>query len=343
MIKKIAFNLRLFFIPCQENDYKPKFLEGKFLIFCIIVLIIAKLVAISFFVYFPQTTFFADLTAALTKAALIDMTNQERQTSGVSPLKVNQKLEEAAYLKAQDMIEKDYFSHQSPTGKTPWDWLKLVNYNYKYAGENLAIGFLDSEEVITAWNQSPSHRDNILSSNYQEIGIAVVKGNFQGSETTLVVQFFGSSLKKEPPPLELTKETKPKETELEKPISLEKEIIPPKEEILPEISQEEKEREISLEQKEPQVAASQKEKKEEAPAFRLFRFMVADYPYFLQKIIFYFLVLIIISLILNIFIRIDIQDKFLIFKTIILIVLLVLLIIFDKELIIQFIPHNLLI
>jgi len=62
------------------------------------------------------------------------------------------------------------------------------NYNYKYAGENLAIDFIDSSQVIEAWLNSPSHRANLLNQNYQEIGVAVVSGNLEGYETTLVVQ-----------------------------------------------------------------------------------------------------------------------------------------------------------
>lgn len=324
MVKKIFFNFYLFFIPCQENNFRPKFLKSKILFWCLLLLIFAKLIVISF-TYLPKTHFFADLMAALTKTSLIEMTNQEREAAGQKPLKINQTLEQAAYLKAQDMMEKDYFSHYSPTGREPWDWLREVNYNYKYAGENLAIGFLDSEEVIKAWDESPSHRANLLSPNFQEIGIAVWRGNFQGSETTLVVQFFGSPLKKEVTPLKIAEEPKPK-----KPESLEKEVIPKKEEILPE--------KISKEEipSEPEIPPEKKD----SLTFHLFQFLAKDYPNFLEKIIFYFLILIIIALILNIFIKIDIQDKFLIFQTIILILLLVLLIILDKELIIQLIPHN---
>lgn len=343
MAKKIAHSLRLLFIPCQENQYRPEFLGSKLLIFGLVILIIAKLLTITFFAYFPKTIFFTDLIAALTRTVLIEMTNQERQEVGVSSLKLDQKLEGAAYLKAQDMMEKDYFAHQSPTGREPWDWLKEVDYNYRYAGENLAIGFLDSEEVVKAWIESPSHRENILNPNFQEMGIAVLRGNFQGSDTTVVVQFFGSPLKEKTIPAKVAEQKEPKKAEPKTPLPSESEIISPEEKILPEEVKEELTEVSAIEGEKLLVAVPQIETKEITPAFYLFRFMAKDYPDFLQKIIFYFLLLIIIALILNIFIRIDVQDKSLIFKTFILIILLISLTIFDKELIIQLIPHNLLI
>ena len=51
-------------------------------------------------------------------------------------------LQEAAEKKAQDMIENNYFAHTSPQGKTPWHWVEESGYDYRYAGENLAINQL---------------------------------------------------------------------------------------------------------------------------------------------------------------------------------------------------------
>jgi hypothetical protein len=332
MSKKIFSNLRLFFIPCQENNYRPRFLMNKWLLWVIIALFIAKIVVISFFIYLPKTTFFSDLLAALTKSSIVELTNQERKSLGLAPLKVNPKLEEAAYLKAQDMMAKDYFSHQSPAGVRPWDWLKKVNYKYKYAGENLAIGFLDSDEVIKAWNESPSHRANLLNSNYQEIGIAVVRGNFEGSETTLVVQFFGSPVQQKvvvpKAAVETTKPTEGKATETK---PQEEKITPPQTEVLPE--------ETKVEPKEEVILPNLTDNENTAP-FRLFQFAAENYPGIVQNVIFYFLILVIIALILNVFIRIDIQDRSLILRTVIFILLLTLLSFINKGILVKFIPHS---
>ncbi|GAH47620.1 unnamed protein product, partial [marine sediment metagenome] len=76
------------------------------------------------------------------------------ESLGLSALRENPQLSKAALLKAQDMLENDYFAHRSPEGITGWYWIKKAGYNYQRAGENLAIAFLDSEEVHKAWNDS---------------------------------------------------------------------------------------------------------------------------------------------------------------------------------------------
>jgi hypothetical protein len=180
--------LKLLFLPCRENNCKPKILESRFLYYYAVLLLIFKVSTVFLVVYLPKTPFFADIT----KTSLIQLANQDRQNQGIASLSTSTKLDEAAMLKAQDMLAEGYFSHSSPQGTTPWHWFDAVGYNYEFAGENLAIGFLDSNEVNQAWLDSPSHRKNILNQNYTEIGLAVLSGEFQGGQTTIVVQLFGN-------------------------------------------------------------------------------------------------------------------------------------------------------
>lgn len=123
---------------------------------------------------------------------LLSDTNIQRQASGLSPLTLNSELSQAAANKASDMFAKGYWAHQSPDGKSPWDFIVGSGYRYTIAGENLAKNFSTSDAVVAAWMNSPSHRDNILKSGYRDIGFAVVNGVLNGEETTLVVQMFGS-------------------------------------------------------------------------------------------------------------------------------------------------------
>lgn len=185
---KIIYQLKLLFVPCKENQYRPSFLRTKFLIGCILILFLLKIILISFIFYFPKSVLFAEIN----KTVLFNLTNEERQSSGLNSLKENSKLNQAAFLKAQDMFSKNYFNHQSPDGIDPWYWFSEVEYEYQYAGENLAIDFMDSEELYQAWSNSPSHRENIVYQNYKDIGIAVVQGDFNGEQTTVVVQLFGT-------------------------------------------------------------------------------------------------------------------------------------------------------
>lgn len=190
--KNIFCQLRFAFFPCQENDFKPLALQRQFLVYYILLFLALKSVIFPFYLLFPKTSFFAEVISS----TLIELTNQERRSAGLSPLKENLVLNQAALAKAQDMIKNEYFNHTSPSGVTPWHWFKKSGYTYKAAGENLAIGFLDSAEVEKAWKESPSHRQNLLNPNFKEIGIAVLTGSFQGRDTTVVVQLFGAPITK---------------------------------------------------------------------------------------------------------------------------------------------------
>ncbi|MFA5070560.1 MAG: CAP domain-containing protein [Patescibacteria group bacterium] len=126
------------------------------------------------------------------KQEIIKLTNIERNRQHLPLLTDNPLLDAAALAKANDMIALNYFSHTSPSGLSPWNFITENGYEYKFAGENLALDFSDPQNAMTAWLRSPSHRDNILDPDFKEIGVAVVKGTVENQETVLVVQFFGT-------------------------------------------------------------------------------------------------------------------------------------------------------
>lgn len=174
--------------PHEGNDHHPHLLRTEISAF-VLSLILAGEVAFLFsiLVLLPNTHFFADIFPNV----LVDSTNIERQKVNENQLTVNPLLQQAAQAKAKDMATKGYFAHTSPEGLTPWYWLEQAGYSYTQAGENLAINFVDSKDVIVAWMNSPGHRANILNQNYTEIGIATAKGVYKGQEATFVAQFFG--------------------------------------------------------------------------------------------------------------------------------------------------------
>ncbi len=186
-MKKLFEKITHIVIPHEKNDNIPHILKEEFFV------AIAIFVGVLF--YFNQYNFNIirnlNLTATVYPAVLADLTNQDRLASNTSKLAWNNNLEKAAKLKAEDMLANGYFAHTSPDGVTPWHWLKEVNYNFIYAGENLAVDFTESANVQRAWLNSPKHRENILNSNFTEIGIATVDGYFEGKNTTFVVEFFG--------------------------------------------------------------------------------------------------------------------------------------------------------
>ena len=93
--------------------------------------------------------------------------------------------------KVRDMGVQGYFAHISPKGVTPWFWMERNNYQYAYAGENIAMGFINARDMVEAWLSSPSHRANLLSSKYAEIGVATAEVDIDGMRGVLVVQMFG--------------------------------------------------------------------------------------------------------------------------------------------------------
>jgi hypothetical protein len=123
---------------------------------------------------------------------VIKLVNDARSAQGLAGLKENETLDKIATDKLNDMISHDYFAHTSPQGVNPWFWYEKNGYDYKYAGENLAINFLVAEDEQKAWMNSPTHRKNILNVNYQEIGVAVGAGKINGQTSIIAVQEFGS-------------------------------------------------------------------------------------------------------------------------------------------------------
>lgn len=110
---------------------------------------------------------------------MLSLVNKEREKAGISPLVMDEELVKIARLKSQDLIDKNYFSHQSPTYGDPFAMMKNFGVTYSYAGENLA-GNHSVEKAHESLMNSPGHRANILNPNYTKIGIGIVEGGPYG-------------------------------------------------------------------------------------------------------------------------------------------------------------------
>ncbi len=182
-------HLKDYFIPHEGNDYKPHSLQKAAFVG------LSAMVILSFAVTNVQSLLWIGsdwLVSTVLPAVIVDLTNQERDTAALGELTRNSVLDAAATLKAQDMAKNEYFAHFSPTNVSPWYWFSQVNYNFIHAGENLAIHFTDSADVVGAWMDSPTHRANIMNGNYTEIGVGTAEGTFEGYKTVYVVQLFGT-------------------------------------------------------------------------------------------------------------------------------------------------------
>ena len=128
--------------------------------------------------------------------ALLQSSNQQRAANGVDALSLNSKLNAAGQAKANDMVARNYWSHNTPDGNPPWVFIDQAGYSYKLAGENLAYGFMTSEDTIAGWMNSPAHRDNVLNRGYTEVGFGFANSeNYQSSgPETIVVAMYGTPL-----------------------------------------------------------------------------------------------------------------------------------------------------
>ena len=176
------------FIPGEHNNHKPHILRIEAILVLLSIVLLIEVAFLVEVVVLSNTKFLASIA----NEALVSFTNSSRKIENLPELKVNPLLERAAQLKADDMAERGYFAHVSPDGISPWYWFDEAKYNYIYAGENLAINFIDSQDVEDAWMKSTLHRANILSDKFTETGIGISSGIFENHEATFIVQMFGS-------------------------------------------------------------------------------------------------------------------------------------------------------
>lgn len=175
------------FVPSQHNAYRPHLLRRGPLLFLLGLALVAEGTLV-FNLMLRESGH--EYLAAVVHSEIIALTNEQRQANEAGALAENALLDLSAQAKADDMAARGYFSHKGPDGKTPWAWIDGVGYDYQYAGENLAVRFVDSKDVIVGWMASPTHRANIVKGVYTEIGVGIAQGMYKGEPATFVVQHF---------------------------------------------------------------------------------------------------------------------------------------------------------
>ncbi len=187
--RKAFLSIHDHFIPHERNNYHPHILGHRLLGLVSLLMVAMKFAIIVAAAVGPSAMVYS---SAITTSNVLSLTNESRQDYNLPVLAFNDKLAQAAQAKANDMAAKGYFSHTTPDGHSPWWFIQNAGYSYIAAGENLAVDFTQAESVETAWMNSPGHRANILNSSFEEIGIGIASGQFQGHNTTFVVQMFGT-------------------------------------------------------------------------------------------------------------------------------------------------------
>lgn len=158
------------FMPERESNMDKKYFWKNLnclwvFVFCIAVLWQAALSA-------PAVSAQALIVNAA-EAEALEALNADRAKAGLKPLVYNESLTRLAREYAADMMERRFFAHDNPEGLTPFDRMRIKGISYRYAGENLAIN--DTVRAAqAAFMNSPTHRENVLHSQYSEVGIGVL-------------------------------------------------------------------------------------------------------------------------------------------------------------------------
>jgi uncharacterized protein YkwD len=151
------------------------------------------LILLALITLFPVSAF-ALQPAEITVDSVLASMNDYRAEAGLAPLSIEARLTLAADDRMRDMEELAYWSHEAPDGRSPFLWLHSRGYLYSFAGEILAAGFETTPVLVSSWMESPGHRANIMSRDYEHCGIAIIDGSTKGPATgKSIVVLFGSN------------------------------------------------------------------------------------------------------------------------------------------------------
>ena len=179
------------FIPHEGNNYHPHILQTKRAVLYTGVSLAIKIIAIGFVLALPQEAFLLPDVLLEQKKELAILVDSARKDRNIPLLSTSGKLEQSSQLKATDLVEKQYFSHTTPEGKGFSAFLKDVGYEYTVAGENLAMGFSNPKAVVDAWIASPLHYKNLADGEFNEQGLGIDSGLYDGKDTIFIAHHFG--------------------------------------------------------------------------------------------------------------------------------------------------------
>lgn len=138
--------------------------------------------------------FASDANNEITAENVVAQMNAYRAEAGLAPLRIDARITKAAEDRMRDMEDAAYWSHESPTGLSPFTWLMARDYTFEAAAENLASGFETVRFLVSSWMESPGHRENIMSPLYEDCGLAIIDGSTTGRATgKSVVVLFGKA------------------------------------------------------------------------------------------------------------------------------------------------------
>ncbi len=189
----LKMKLKHYLIASEENNYRPWIMTPTALAcFCLIIWGLR--------IFLPVSKLYA--SPSIDATDVMNRINNERENRFIPTLVTNSKLNAAANIKADDMIKRGYFAHVDPDGKYVWPTIEAQGYTpYKTLGENLAMDFTDAASMVSAWMNSPTHRENLLNEKFEDQGLAAIYGLFAPNHySILAASIFGTIYKNNPPP-----------------------------------------------------------------------------------------------------------------------------------------------
>lgn len=172
-------------MPKKENQYRPHLIRRYG-----ILVVIAIAIGLQFGYNYTKTGSVLGQVVTITPMGLLTATNDKRDEVNAPRLNLNDRLSKAAKLKANDIIQNQYWDHVSPSGVDPWQWIDNSGYIYQEAGENLAKNFTTANGTVAGWLASEDHKNNMLKASYTDVGFAVTTGELEGKPTTVVVALY---------------------------------------------------------------------------------------------------------------------------------------------------------
>lgn len=146
-----------------------------------------------FFIFIIFATFALPnaYASGLSASEIVSSINKERTSRGLNALNINPKLTQAAQARSEVLARAGRIFHIRAPKDTPWAVLSQVGYSYILAGENLALGIETHSELTSRWMASPTHRENILEAKFEDIGIGITTGYYEGQLMSYVVSYYG--------------------------------------------------------------------------------------------------------------------------------------------------------
>lgn len=185
---KTIKHIKNIFWPNLQNSFHPYMLRTPALALAAIAVLLLQVTAH----IDEKNDNILGISDNIATSQILDETNRERSNTGVDELSPDSKLQAAAQAKARHMAHNGYWGHYGPDGTEPWNFIEDSGYEYRHAGENLAKSFRTNSGVVEGWMSSPEHKKNMLSPQYEHVGIGVADGYIDGEETTVVVAMYAA-------------------------------------------------------------------------------------------------------------------------------------------------------